>query len=178
MSDKQDFDNFCQNEVIMKITVDRTVDSEGDLIFTIKVTEPHVAPFTKDEKSSLECIDIFTKQLADVLDPNKPLFQDIQNANHAVKEKVFTRVLTNLKFAIENDLRPKFRPICQEIYNWIYDSQEGFLRTWMQEFDPQRTTYYFDNDEKMKSQFGSSKQEPEHVIDDVDVDDEDEGDEE
>ncbi len=160
----------------MKISVDRTSNSEGDLVFTITVKEPHVAPFSDEERMSLESIDLFTKTMEKSLDPTGVLYQDILNANHKVKEKVFCRVLNNLKFAIENEFRPKFKPICQEIYNWIYDKQEGFLKTWMAEFDPQRTTYYFDNDERMRSQFTPSPQEPE--CDEGTDEDDDEEDEE
>jgi len=136
----------------MKISVDRTTSPEGDLVFTITVKEPHISPFKEEEKIALESIDKFTKEMEKSLDPTGKLYQEIQTANHDVKEKVFMRVLENLRFAIQNEFRPKFQPICQEIYNWIYDKQEGFLKSWMMEFDPQRTTYYFDNDERMKSQ--------------------------
>lgn len=159
----------------MKITVDRTVTPEGNLTFTISVTEPQVAPFSEIEKNSLVSIDTFTKEMSKTLDPNSVLYQDILNANHKVKEKVFCKVLENLKFAIENDMRPKFRPICQEIYNWIYDKQEGFLKTWMSEFDPQRTTYYFDNDGKLQNQLYNQASEPDtEVVVDEDEEDEDE----
>jgi len=160
----------------MKISVDRTESPEGDLTFIITVKEPHVAPFSDAERISLESIDKFTKSMEQTLDPTGILYQDILNANHKVKEKVFCRVLQNLKFAIENELRPKFRPICQEVYNWIQDKQEGFLKTWMIEFDPQRTTYYFDNDEKMKAQ--ESALHEKRALDEDDLeDDEDEDDE-
>lgn len=156
----------------MKITVDRTVNPEGDLVFTVTVKEPHVAPFSEVEKNALVSIDKFTKEMEKTLDPTQNLYQDILNANHKVKEKVFVRILENLKFSIENQLRPKFRPMCQEIYNWIQGAQEGYLKTWMIEFDPQRTRYYFDNDEEMKAQ--SSAMPHQREIDENDVDDEDE----
>jgi len=40
--------------------------------------------------------------------------------------------------------------MCQEIYNWIFDQQNEPLKRWMLEFDPQRTTFYFDNDKKLE----------------------------
>lgn len=151
----------------MKISVDRKENAEGELIFIITVTKPHAAPFPEIEMQTLLNIDKFTDEMSKTLDPTSTLYQDILNANHKVKEKVFRKVLTNLKFTIENDLRPKFRPICQEIYNWIYDKQESYLKTWMSEFDPQRTKYYFDNDNKMLNQQSENDFE-------VDIDDEDE----
>lgn len=157
----------------MKISVDRIVNSNDDLVFTITVKEPHVSPFTDDERISIESIDRFTKNMEKTIDPTSLLYQDILNANHKVKEKVFMRILENLKFAIENEFRPKFKPICQEIYNWIYDQQEGFLKTWMTEFDPQRTTYYFDNDVKMQNQLNNPPVEMEVDIDDQDNEDTD-----
>ena len=162
----------------MKIKVDRTIDSEGNLLFTIKVTEPHVAPFSDQERISLESIDRFTLNMSKTIDPTGPLYQDILNANHKVKEKMFCRILQNLKFAIENEFRPKFRPICQEIYNWIYDDQEGHVKKWMSEFDPQRTTYYFDNDAKSEnSREQSSASDQDSKQDDYpEVEDEDESD--
>ncbi len=159
----------------MKITVDRTKNPEGDLIFTITVKEPHVAPFPEEEKTALVTIDNFMKHIAkDRLDPNGKLYQDILNANHNVKEKVFLRILDNLKFSIENEFRPMFKPICQEIYNWIQDNQEGYIKTWMSEFDPQRTTYYFHNDEVSKNHI---KNQINHVVDDKFEDEEEDDDE-
>ncbi len=137
----------------MKIKVDRQLNDD-ELVFTITITEPQFAPYTDDERLALESIDRFTKNMERSLDPQGKLYHDILVANHDVKEKVFTNILDNLKFSIENEFRPKFRPICQEIYNWIYDNQEGFVKKWMTEFDPQRTKYYFDND--AKSEYGRS----------------------
>lgn len=134
----------------MKINVDRTTNSEGDLVFTITVKEPHLCPFTEQEKTAMESIENFTRDIATKLDPNGIYFQDVLNANHLVKEKTFLRVLQNLKFAIKNELEPKFHPMCQEIYNWIYDNQKGYIKSWLADFDPQRTTYYFDNDRKIE----------------------------
>lgn len=159
----------------MKIKVDRTIKAEGELVFTITVTEPHVSPFSEIEKNALESIDAFTKEMEKTLDPASVLYQDIVNANHKVKEKVFCKVLENLKFAIENEFRPKFKPICQEIYNWIYDKQEGFLKRWMSEFDPQRTTYFFDNDGRLQNQHINMI--ADDKVNDEDHDDEDEEDE-
>lgn len=157
----------------MKITIDRTRESEDSITFTITVTEPHVSKFSKNEKNALQSIDMFTKEMSETIDPTGELYQDILTANHKVKEKVFIKVLDNLRFSIENHLRPKFRPICQEIYNWIYDKQEGHVKTWMQEFDPQRTTYYFDNDGKFSYSPDGLNMPDDKVDEDDDEDEED-----
>lgn len=159
----------------MKITVDRTNNSEGDLVFTVTVKEPHVSPFTEQEHLAMESIEVFTKNMATLIDPNGIFYQDIINANHLVKGKTFLRVLQNLKFAIKNELEPKFHPMCQEIYNWIYDNQKGYLKSWMTDFDPQRTTYYFDNDARIEAtKINSPFTYPEDKDSDDDEEDEDE----
>lgn len=160
----------------MKIKTDRTLSLEGDLVFTVTVSEPHLAPFSVDEITALISIDVFTQGLAEKVGSESRLFRDLLTANHEVKQKIFDRLLMNLKFSIENEFQPKFQHICQEIYNWITDNQKDYLKKWMLEFNPQRTTYYFDNDENLKNQFGSSAY---GIPDDkVDEDDEDEDDDE
>ncbi len=154
----------------MKVTVDRLNLDSGELQFIITMSEPHVAPFSDEERVALESIDRFTKNMASTLDPTGDLYQKVLNANHHVKEQVFLKILQNLRFTIENEFRPKFQPICQEIYNWIYDNQEGFLKTWMMEFDPQRTTYYFDNDIKAKKSILNQESDQEDDWDDEDED--------
>ncbi len=144
---KKDFDNVRNQEVLMKIKVDRTSTSESKLIFTITVDEPHHSCFGDIEKNIIQILDGCKKDLEETcLDKNKTKIDTIELID-SVKEKMFVRILDNLKFSIENEFRPKFKPICQEIYNWIYDHQTDFLKKWMKEFDPQRTKYYFDNDD-------------------------------
>ena len=134
----------------MDINVDRTHTSEGNLIFTITVNEPHHSCFGEIEKKMMNILDV-CKERVDRLTPHEnKLKDDIVSLIHQIKEKTFMRVLSNLKFAIENEFRPKFQPICQEIYNWINDNQTDVLKKWMSEFDPQRTRYYFDNDPEVK----------------------------
>ncbi len=134
----------------MKITVDRTIDSEGNLVFTISVKEPHKVPFTELENNMMTALETCKKHVDSVQEDNK-VKNDILSSIHDAKEKTFSRILQSLRFAITNELRPKFQPICQEIYNWIYDNQEGPTKMWMQEVDPQRTKYYFDNDKTVES---------------------------
>lgn len=158
----------------MKITVDRTNDSEGNLVFTITVKEPHVIPFPEEEKKALDGIDQLTKLIETSLDSSKPLYNEIMQSNRKIKENVFVKSLEKLKFSIQNEFRPKFQPICQEIYNWIYDKQQGVLKNWMIEYDPQRTTYYFDNDGKTQNPINTPFISEDKIDEDDDFD-EDEG---
>jgi len=136
----------------MKITVDRTINPEGDLVFTMTVKEPHNAPFGPIEKNIMDVLDFCKTGVENISPEDNKLKNDVVGLIHHAKEKAFCRVIENLKFAIKNSLELKFNPICQEIYNWIYDAQEKPLKDWLHEFDPQRTTFYFDNDGRLKNQ--------------------------
>lgn len=156
----------------MDITVDRTVTSEGNLLFSIEVKNPHLAQFGQMERNIMNILSVAKDAVEEIPTQEERLKQDIISLIYNAKQRAFERVWKNLTFAIRNDLQPKFDPICQEIYNWIYDAQEGPLKSWMSEFNPQRTQYYFDNDIRMKREF--DKQESEH---DIEIDDEDDEDE-
>jgi len=158
----------------MKISIDRTMSPEGDLVFTITVKEPHIIPFPEEEKKALNEIDQLTKLVETSLESSKPLYKDIIEANSKIKEKVFVKALDNLKFSIQNEFRPKFQPICQEIYNWIYDKQTDILKKWMIEYDPQRTTYYFDNDGKTQNPINTPFISEDKVDDDDDFEEDEE----
>lgn len=135
----------------MKITVERVEDKKG-LTFTIRVTEPHDAPFTELDKETMAFLDICKDSITDLATPENQLAAEVVNAIHNIKYKTFNRVRESLFFAIQNSIETKIYPICQEVYNWIYDSQKPVIKSWMQEFDPQRTRYYFDNDKKLESE--------------------------
>src|SRR5690606_24171737 len=165
------FDNLNNLEDHMDIKVDRTNTPEGNLVFTITVSEPHHSCFGEIEKNIMNLLDICKDDIYRTTSDENKTKQDVIGLIHAAKEKTFLRVLRNLKFAIENEFRPKFKPICQEIYNWIYDQQTDVLKKWMSEFDPQRTKYYFDND--ITPNKFAQMQESEHDDDD-DEEDEDE----
>ncbi len=130
----------------MKINVEREHTKEGNLVFTVTVSEPHLSWFDEDEKKMMLLLDNCKNHVCQVDIHGNKTRNEILSLIHTAKEKTFSRVLENLKFSIENEFRPKFKPICQEIYNWIYDKQTDMLKKWMMEFDPQRTKYYFDND--------------------------------
>jgi len=148
----------------MKIKVDRTNTSEGDLVFKITVSEPNHVCFSYAEKQIMNLLDNCKEHMNNLsLEENKTKDEAVSFINIA-KEKTFLRILDNLKFAIENEFRTKFKPICQEIYNWIYDHQTDSLKNFMLEFDPQRTKYYFDNDITMHKY--PSDQQSEHIDED------------
>ncbi len=154
----------------MKITVDR-ISSENDLVFTIKVSEPHHACFGELEKTMMAMLDCCKDGVSGLTTEENKTKNDVMGLIHAAKEKTFVRVLDSLKFAIQNELAPMFKPICQEIYNWIHDQQSGDLKAWMIEFDPQRTKYYFNNDQTAQKILIA--QESEHENEDDEDEDED-----
>lgn len=153
----------------MDIEVNRSISPEGYLVFTIQVKNPHLAQFGQMDKDIMNILEA-TKDAIEII-PTKEerLKQDIISLICNAKQRAFERVWKNLTFAIRNELQPKFDPICQEIYNWIYDAQEGALKSWMNEYNPIRTQYYFDNDIRAKKAF--DKQESEHEIEIDDQDD-------
>ncbi len=156
----------------MDIKVDRTNTPEGDLVFTITVSNPHHTCFGGIEKSIMDILDFSKKGIQDLSPEDNKTRNDVVGLIHAAKEKAFVRVLDNLKFSIENEFRPKFKPICQEIYNWIYDHQEDVVKGWLSDFDPQRTKYYFDNDVNASKMDMSQESEHDEEDDDEDEDEE------
>lgn len=159
----------------MKIKVDRKHSDIGDLVFTITVSEPHHSFFGLEESRVMELLDECKVDINKSTSEQNKTRDKVLDFLHAAKEETFVRVLDNLKFAIENEFRPKFKSICQEIYNWIYDYQIDNLKKWMIEFDPQRTKYYFDNDPK--ANLVQEPQESEHEGEEDDFDDDEEEDE-
>ena len=157
----------------MKIKVDRNLSEDQKLVFTITVTDPHHSCFGEIENKMMSILDVCKNDIDNSINGVNKTKDDIIGLIHAAKKKLFMRLLNDLKFSIENELRPKFRPICQEIYNWIQDQQTDMLKTWMIEFDPQRTKYYFDNDNK-----NLYSTDPLDICDDKIDDDEDEDEDE
>jgi hypothetical protein len=148
----------------MKIEVAR-IQAHDKLVFTITVTEPGINPFTMDEAFVLGGIDKFMQQMEQVTNRDATLYEYLVNANHSVREKLLSKVNKNIQYSIEYELRPRFDHICKEIYNWTVDLQSGEFQTWLMQYIPQRTKFYFDNDPQMQKDV----QEP----DDEDEDDDD-----
>jgi len=137
----------------MKIAVDRLRDQGGNLIFNIRVSDVHQSPFQESDLEAMRHLSHCKKMMQSLSESGDKMIGDLGNEIHAVQEKIFRRVRDNLVFAIENELLTKFKPICQEIYNDIYDCQAPELRSWMQDFDPCRERYYFDNDRTVESDY-------------------------
>lgn len=135
----------------MEIKVTRIVDTDGMLTFTIKVTDLKEAPFTSGDLQAMEYIDNCKNTVEFLGDIESPLTGEVIGALQQIKDKTFNKVKEVLTFSIENSLKPKFEYICQEIYNHIYDFQKPQLKKYFQECDPQRTSYYFDNDKTCES---------------------------
>lgn len=152
----------------MDITVDRSITPEGDLIFSIQVKNPSLVNFGIHERHIMSILNAANSSINDVPSTEPKLKEDIRSLVHMAKHKQFERVIEKLKFSIKNSLEAKFNPMCQEIYNWMYDAQDTPLKEWMSEFDPQRTQFYFDND--LRAKRALDRQESEHEIE---IDDED-----
>ena len=118
----------------MKIKVDRTVCEDDQLVFKITVTDPKNANFSNVEVEMMKILDMCKESIhqasPDDIKDNQ-LKYDIVGLIHRAKERAFGRVEEELKFAIKNDLEPKFKPVCQEIYNWIMDKQDPKVRSWL-----------------------------------------------
>ncbi len=135
----------------MEITVDRTRNSEGNLIFTITVSKPHQLPFTEEDLKAVKLLDESQGAIATILNPETQLFQDISSGIHYAKDRLFQKLKNSLTFAIDHQVRDKIYPICTEIYNWIYDQQQKPLKSWLEEFSQERIKYYFNNDKTVES---------------------------
>lgn len=129
----------------MDIDTNRTVEADGSLTFTIKISNPHTVDFSQSDQQLMLILDR-CKNDTEFVESQGKIKDDIKRLIHAAKEKTFQRMLDKLHFDIKNTFEPRFKHICQEIYNWIYDAQTGSLKSWMTDFDPQRTKFYFDND--------------------------------
>lgn len=151
----------------MKIAVERVIDEEERLVFTITVTEPHDASLEEDEFKIMQMAENNKLLLAQYDTPNRKTKARAYELLNFFQEEVFKEVLRRLRFSIDETLRPKFMPILQEIYNWIYDRQADRLKDWMEKYDPQRSRYYFDNDKEMNP---SEDQESEHDEEDEEDD--------
>ena len=75
----------------------------------------------------------------------------LKDMSQQIDEETFCKIIKKLKYAIKHSLETKCTLLCQEVYNWIYDAQSGDLRKKLEEYDPQRSRYYFDNDKTIES---------------------------
>lgn len=145
----------------MKISVERILTPEGSIVFIISAKDPHLIELGQIEIDVMRNLDIAMDVLKKTTEEDNNLINEVVALIHQGKEKTFDKAMTDLRFEIKNRLRVKFDPICQEIYNWMFDAQNGPVKQWLQTFDPQRTRYYFDNDPEMNK--------PQQVDDDEDT---------
>lgn len=132
----------------MKISVERHEDNFGQLVFTITCRDAHDVPF---DSETMRFLDQAERDIRSLGNPTHKLTGEVLDSLHAHKEKAFYRMKKNIQFAIDNDLKNKWTPVSQEIYNWIYDKQAGETKKWMETFDVERARYYFDNDLEVKN---------------------------
>lgn len=137
----------------MKITLERHIKENKDLVFTITCSEPHSAPFTDVDRETFEFLDTCKEHIQTLGNPESPLNGQVCTAIHNIKRNTFERVRKNLVFEIQQGIETKIHHVCTEVYNWIYDYQAEQAKQWMQEFDPQRTKYYFSNDRSVESDY-------------------------
>lgn len=134
----------------MDIKVER-VEKDGQLIFTITCSDAHKVPFSENDLAIMNVMDNCKLKIENVYPEDTKIKQKALENFHHVKESVFIGLLKSLNFSIHNRFQNRIEHISQEIYNWIYDHQEGYVKEWMCQFDPQRTKYYFDNDKTVES---------------------------
>jgi hypothetical protein len=136
----------------MKIAVERK-EVDGILQFIITCYEPEQVEFGSEEIAILTYLDKAKAEIETLCLKDNDLRQDVFSSIHNTKERCFHEIKKQLDFEIRNSLKPKFEYICNDIYNWIYDYQKSPVKIWMQEFDPQRTKYYFDNDRTIEDDY-------------------------
>jgi len=151
----------------MKIQVDRVNQENGDLVFTITVSDPHKIPFGSAEREIMETMKTFQIMVNLQEYEDYSMKESVITASSNIQKRVFDKCIDMLKNDINGKFLPRHEHICQEIYNWLYDHQTDELKAWLTEFDAQRTRYYFDNDITPES--NPEPQESEHE----DEDDED-----
>lgn len=129
----------------MKIKVDRTNTDEGNLIFTITVSEPTYTSLKEEENHIISVLDQCQKKI-EVINSSEYVKDSVLNFLQKAKSRPFERVLGSIKHSAYEQLSTKVDMIHQEIYNWVYDHKNNPHKDFMHEFDGQRTKYYFDND--------------------------------
>lgn len=133
----------------MQIRVERVIEGRN-LVFKIVCSEPKALKF-EATKALLKNLDNTIKSMQ-LMDDSTMTLRDkrLQEATitstKSIQCSCFEDLKNNMVLSIENEFEPRFKHIIQEIYNWISDHQSSEMIQWMSDFDPQRTKYYFDND--------------------------------
>lgn len=138
----------------MKISVNRK-QKPGQLTFTITVKNPMVVEIPDEIKQAMDYLDSCKEAVKNIPVPDK--INPLACLSHIqiLKQNTFERIKGQITAEIQGKVHRHIASISQEIYNMIYDSQEDYAKQLFQELDPQRTTYYFDNDKKSESHISS-----------------------
>lgn len=132
----------------MKVEVTRE-RTDGELVFTIRCTEPHEIRFNEKDCHIMEIVDKCRDEVGAIdLPEGSQLKTDLYAGIHDLKDMTWQKIKTDLIRELEDKFGLFFEAIRYEAYNWIYDNQRGKVKEWMRDFDCERTKYYFDNDEK------------------------------
>jgi hypothetical protein len=139
----------------MEIKVER-VQEDGKLIFTITCEElknnvENISLLNHDF-DMLFHLEACRDRIAETVPEQYHKRHEVDHAIFTAREQVFQHIYDHFIFALREKLEPKYEHICQEIYNWQYDNAEGKMKQLLQEFDPQRTRYYFDNDDNIENE--------------------------
>lgn len=143
----------------MDIQLSRT-EVDGKLIFTFEISNPAKIEISDQEKALMDILEGGMQKIEDEIDDNNEIKSNCLKSLHFTKEGIFLRLLNNLKSDIRSGMVSKFNEMFNEIYNWSVDSQSGDVKMWMQEFDPLRQKFYFNND--LTTFFNEEAQESEH----------------
>lgn len=139
----------------MLIEINRDNVETGELVFTIKVSLPHAVPFSTNELEVLKKLQETKSGIILEKIKDQKLAENLEEAIDHVQNEILLRVKHSLKCGIDHQLRDRIHPICQEIYNWLFEAQTEQVKNWLFQVDGERIKYYFDNDktiEKMTPQ--------------------------
>lgn len=134
----------------MEIKVERIIE-EGKLVFTITCENPSIEYPNENGWEALNLLNICESAIEATIHNGFSLKQEIKTTLFGCRDMVFDQIHDFMTFALRERLEPKFEHMCNEIYNWQYDNASGRMKQLLQEFDPQRTKYYFDNDKTPES---------------------------
>jgi len=165
---EQTFDKFCRTENFMEVTVDRTITPEGDLVFVMRLKNPHIQQVGNDEVNMMSILNAAQSAIEEIPALDLDFKDRVQDAVTKAKKIAFENIFFSLKFWIKAAIENPHDRIYQEIENWVCDAQPEPLKSWLNEFYANRTKYYFNND------IQSQKQEAQDPEEDIEIDEEDE----
>lgn len=150
--------------------IERTFNDNGDLIFMITMPNGPYKIISDDHLSKLTQF----RKLGEFLTSEISGFRYSEIMEDSFRDNLqdlFMCFFKEFREDIDKEFTEKCRAMKAEINNWVYDKQSVAIQSWLSEYEPQRTKYYFDNDPEKNR--GEESQEPEFDIDVEDSDDED-----